>query len=388
MCKTVISEKREKYANWVKKVCDFISLIGPQLNLPVGAMQSNISEAIDNDINIMFIGHDPHEVPKDKYKFEYGDYIQERFMKGNPCWVDRNTKWPIWKNLRDNFINVYGESSLVDDTKHMVFTNAIFFTGDKIKLVLDQIGTSVEWKCLDYTNELIFDILHPKILVCFSVSDVFDKLIKMINWKSENKLTVYRFKPYNIKHFCAITQCDGTVILGIPHPSGAHGIYSSLPAIVRIINDLSKGVEIENIVATKNLFLNPQEKNQYGIPRIDNTEIVQQVISSLNLDVYKEKDKEKSHRYKLNEKYGITITDTGKGYIAIRHINYDYKGYVNTKDAEVLKLKEILNELKYNTSEKAWIGTKAFSLFGNNDNEIIEGVCKEIKELKEEIRKL
>jgi hypothetical protein len=384
MCKTVITEKREKYANWVKRVCDFISQVGPKLNLPAGAMQSNISEAIDNDINIMFLGHDPHEVPKDKYKFEYGDYIQERFMKGNPCWGDRNKKWPIWKNLRDNFINVYGESSLVDDTKLMVFTNAIFFTGDKIKLVLDQIGTSVEWKCLDYTNELIFDILHPKILVCFSVSDVFDKLIKMINWKSGNKLTVLRFKPYNIKHFCAITQYKGSIILGIPHPSGAHGIYSSLPAIVRIINDLSKGVEIENIVATKNLFLNPQEKNQYGIPRIDKTEIVQQVISLLNLEAYEEKN----HRYKLSGKYGITITDKEKGYIAIRHIDYDNKGYDKNQDKEVLKLKEILNGRNYNISVNAWIGKKVFSQFGNNDNEIIEGICKEIKELKEVILKL
>ena len=384
MCKTMITEKREKYANWVKRVCDFISQVGPKLNLPAGAMQSNISEAIDNDINIMFLGHDPHEVPKENYKFEYGDYIQERFMKGNPCWGDRNTKWPIWKNLRDNFINVYGESSLMDDMKHMVFTNAIFFTGDKIKLVLDQIGTSVEWKCLDYTNELIFDILHPKILVCFSVSDVFDKLIKMINWKSGNKLTVHRFKPYNIKHFCAITQHKGSIILGIPHPSGAHGIYISLPAIVRIINDLSKGVEIENIVATKNLFLNPQEKNQYGIPRIDKTEIVQQVISLLNLEAYEEKN----HRYKLNDQYGITITDREKGYIAIRHIDYDNKGYDKKQDKEVLKLKEILNGRNYNISVNAWIGTKMFSQFGNNDNQVIEGICKEIKELKEVILKL
>jgi len=384
MCKTIITEKREKYAYWVKRVCDFISQVGPQLNLPAGAMQSNISEAIDNDINIVFLGHDPHEVPKDKYKFEYGDYIQERFMKGNPCWGDRNKKWPIWKNLRDNFINIYGESSLVDDTKHMVFTNAIFFTGDKIKLVLDQIGTSVEWKCLDYTNELIFDILHPKILVCFSVSDVFDKLIKMINWKSGNKLTVHRFKPYNIKHFCAITQCDGTVILGIPHPSGAHGIYSSLPAIVRIINDLSKGDTIENIVATKNLFLYLQDKNHSGIPRIDKTNIVQQVISLINLEAYDERN----HRYKLNGKYGITITDKGKGYIAIRHIDYDTKGYDNNQDKEVHKLKEMLKGRGYNTSEKVWIGTKKFSRFGNNDNKIIEGICKEIKDLKEEIQKI
>ena len=206
----------------------------------------------------------------------------------------------------------------------------------------------------------------------------------MINWKSGNKLTVHRFKPYNIKHFCAITQCDGTVILGIPHPSGAHGIYSSLPAIVRIINDLSKGDTIENIVATKNLFLYLQDKNHSGIPRIDKTNIVQQVISLINLEAYEEKN----HRFKLNDQYGITITDKGKGYIAIRHIDYDNKGYDKNQDKEVLKLKEILNGRNYNISVNAWIGKKVFSRFGNNDNEIIEGICKEIKELKEVILKL
>ena len=80
----------------------------------------------------------------------------------------------------------------------------LFFTGDNIKLVLDQIGMSVERKCLDFTSELIFDILHPKILVCFSVSDVFDKLMNTINGKSGKKLNVLRFKPYNIRHFCKI----------------------------------------------------------------------------------------------------------------------------------------------------------------------------------------
>ena len=48
----------------------------------------------------------------------------------------------------------------------------------------------------------------------------------------------------------------------------------------------------------------------------------------------------------------------------------------------------MLKGRKYNTYENAWIGTKMFSQFGNNDNQIIEGICKEIKELKEEIPKI
>jgi len=125
-------------------------------------------------------------------------------------------------------------------------------------------------------------------------------------------------------------------------------------------------------------------KKPCAVSIINKTNIVQQVISSINLIAYEEK----SHRYKLNEIYGITITDTQKGYIAIRHVKYDYKGYANTQDKEVLAIKDMLKGRKYNTSENAWIGKKTFSQFGNNDNEIIERICKELKELKEEIQKI
>ena len=156
---------------------------------------------------------------------------------------------------------MYGDSTLMDDLDHMVFTNAIFFTRDKITEVLNQIGASVESRCMELTRELIFDILHPKLLVCFSVNDVFDKLINSIRRKDgfNEKLTIRKFKPFHIKHTCAITQFNGTTILGIPHPSGAHGVLASLPAIVRIINDLAKDEEIEKVVATKELFLDSYE---------------------------------------------------------------------------------------------------------------------------------
>ena len=112
--------------------------------------------------------------------------------------------------------------------------------------------------------------------------------------------------------------------------------------------------------------------------------LVEKVISECNLEAYEEKN----HRYKLNNQYGITITDKEKGYIAIRHIDYDTKGYDNNQDKEVHKLKEMLKERGYNTSEKVWIGTKKFSRFGNNDNKIIECICKEIIDLKEVSQKI
>lgn len=247
--------RKKKYNDWVDKACALVDNVGSTLNLPVGAMQSDITKALDNDINIMFLGHDAHETNPD-FKYENSDYFRDRCNHGNINWGARNTEWAIWRNLRNYFINVVGDSFLMDDMEHLVFTNAIFFTGDRIHEVLEQIGTSVENKCMELTRELVFEILQPKLLVCFSVGDVFDKLIGSIKKKegANVKMTVNKFKPYHIKYNCAITQFNRTIILGIPHPSGAYGVLASLPAVVRIINDLSKGVEIEKVVATKDLF--------------------------------------------------------------------------------------------------------------------------------------
>ena len=248
----------KRYNEWIDKACEFVEKVGPTLNIPAAAMQSNISTALGNNLNVMFLGHDAHEVPKPDYKFENSDYFKCRCKTGNVCWFERNEKWAIWKNLRDCFVKAFGESSIMDDLNHLVFTNAIFFTGDHITEVLNQIGTSVENRCMELTRDLIFDILQPKLLVCFSVNDVFDKLIGSVMKKEglHEKIIVKKFKPYHIKHTCAITKVDSIIILGIPHPSGAHGVLASLPTIVRIINDLYNGVEIEKIVATKEIYLN------------------------------------------------------------------------------------------------------------------------------------
>ena len=153
-------EIEKQYNDWINKACDFVDLVGPTINMPAAAMQSDISTALGNDLNVMFLGHDAHEVPKPDYKFDNSDYFKCRCKKGNENWKHRNENnrkgWPIWKNLRDYFIKVYGESTIMDDLDHLVFTNAIFFTGDHITEVLDQIGTSVENRCMGLTRDLIF----------------------------------------------------------------------------------------------------------------------------------------------------------------------------------------------------------------------------------------
>ena len=125
---------------------------------------------------------------------------------------------------------------------------------------------------------------------------------------------------------------------------------------------------------------NKQVKRQVKI--LNMKRILQQVTSSINLTVYQDKN----HRYKINEIYGIQITDSRGGYIGIRHIIYDSKDYENIQDNDVLVIKKILRERGFKTTEKAWIGTKHFKDFGENDNEIAMNIVSEINEIVKLVR--
>jgi hypothetical protein len=70
-------ETMEKYEKWVDKACAFVDQVGPQLNMPVGSMQSNISMALGNDIKIMFLGYDAHE-PNPDFIYNNSEYFRDR----------------------------------------------------------------------------------------------------------------------------------------------------------------------------------------------------------------------------------------------------------------------------------------------------------------------
>lgn len=397
----------KKYNEWIDKACEFVDKVGPLLNMPVGSMQSDISLVLGNKINIMFLGHDAHEADS-TFIFENSNYFRDRCKTGNICWKERNDKWAIWKNLRDCFRNELGDSSLMDDMNHIVFTNAIFFTGNHITEVLDQIGTSVETRCMELTRDLIFDILHPKLLVCFSVNDVFDKLIDSIRKKEGfiEKSSVKKFKPYHIKHTCAITQVNGTIIQGIPHPSGAHGVLASLPAIVRIINDLSQKEEIENIVATKELFLNSQEARYYKMPERSKYNKVrkEQINHEKSLKVIIEdcfkKDVRKASKddkwYSISPNFIIRVTSAENGYVSIRDSQfkngYDYiKNPIKNQNAIISFLQGKGYELKSDGARRTSLGHKPFCKYEEwkqGPQFVVLSILKEIDELGPELEKI
>lgn len=314
---------------------------------------------------------------KDENHLLKGNYCRE---EGKPSSWENHREWRYWNGLK-RCLSQTNLNEIIEDDSKIIVTNASFFSTKKA----DGISDFLLKMTIPYTLDLI-NITNPKHLIFLSGKNCFERLFNLSR-TSENIQFEYKKVCGNIY----VGVLNGKLCIGIPHP--AYKTSEELNLVAFIIPFLFsitnyKDIDIESICKECTEQIKKYEeriRNKKRQIKISDVRIlVEKVISECNLEAYEEKN----HRYKLNNQYGITITDKEKGYIAIRHIDYDNKGYDKNQDKEVLKLKEILNGRNYNISVNAWIGKKVFSQFGNNDNDIIEGICKEIKELKEVILKL
>lgn len=306
-----------------------------------------------------------------------GNYCRE---EGKPSSWENHRKWRYWNGLK-RCLSQTKLNAIIEDDSKIIVTNASFFSTRKA----DEISDSLLVETIPYTLNLI-NITAAKHLIFLSGKKCFERLLNLSR-TSENIQFEYKKVCGNIY----VGILNGKLCIGIPHP--AYKTNEELNLVASVIPYLISSdnyVHIDIALIQKECAKQIKEyeerihnkKKQGKISNLNN--LIEKVISECNIEAYEERN----HRYRLNGKYGITITDKEKGYIAIRHIDYDNKGYDKNQDKEVLKLKEILNGRNYNISVNAWIGKKVFSQFGNNDNEIIEGICKEIKDLKEEIQKI
>lgn len=121
--------------------------------------------------------------------------------------------------------------------------------------------------------------------------------------------------------------------------------------------------------------------------KISKEHIFQKVLERLHRFLAVIEEKPSTCRFHLSDELGVTVTRSESGYIGVRHINYKNK-YSNNSYPHTSNYCKIMMSHKFDTSSNVWLGVKVFKDYGNNDNEIIERICKEIKELKEEIQKI
>lgn len=324
-----------------------------------------------------------HKNKLDKNHLLKGNYYKE---EGKPSSWDSHRNWRYWAGLK-NCLSQTNLSTLLDDDSRIIVTNASFFNTPKANGITEPLLLET----IEYTLDLI-DKTNPKNLIFLSGKKCFERLYRI------SKAS----KPFQFeyKHICGniyVGILNNKLCIGIPHPTYKTReelklVASVLPFLLSstnyediddelILKECDKQIkEYEDRIYNNKKSNDTQIKKQVKISNMKR--IVQQVTSSINLIAYQEKN----HRYKINEIYGIQITDSRGGYIGIRHIIYDSKDYENIQDNDVLALKKILRERGYKTTENAWIGTKHFKDFGENDNEIAMNIVSEINEIVKLVR--
>ena len=316
--------------------------------------------------------------PLDKNHLWKGNYCKQE--GGTSSW-DNHRKWRYWSGLK-KCLSHTTLSTVIDDDSKIIVTNASFFSTAKA----DGISESLLTETIPYTLDLIH-IAKPKNIFFLSGKKCFERLFRL---SKSSKLFQFEYK-----HICGnifVGVLNKKYCIGIPHPTYKTNeeinlIASVLPLLLRSTSFEDVDSELickecgKQIKEYEDRIYNHKKSNDKQIMKPVKTSniksIVHRVLSSINLIPYEEK----SHRYKLNDKYGITITDSKKGYVGIRHINYDHKSYEISQDKEVLVLKEMLKERGYITTEKAWIGTKSFKNFGTNDDVILTNIISEINDI-------
>ena len=316
-----------EYNKWVDKVIDFIKEVGREINLPASSMQSPM--LFNQEIDVVFLGHDAHETPKNpNWSFQLDDesiqYIKKRFKDGNYTWAGRSNdpSWLIWNNLYGGFKKI-GATSLLNDDR-LIFTNAVFFTGDKIEQVNYKTGKAVD-ACMKFTSELIFDIIKPKLLVCLSIDDVFTPLSN--NSEKRFNIILGKFKPKGSKHNVILAEHKGVRIAGIPHTSGAHGVLGSMTAIAEYLKNCMTMPTVDDIVM---------------LYKTNSNSIACQTTNKKNEAKERRRENAKAIFENLLKNGIFCMSPQGSGFkpqsVGLRHIKYGYEIYTNDVLPEAVQI--------------------------------------------------
>lgn len=206
---TMNSEIREKYDAWVEKVCAWIDEVGPEINRPSSAMQS--PPALDGNCEILFLGHDAHEPGN----FNVNGANKRRFYEGNGTFASADkTWWPYWVKPCRSFKRIGEEDSLAPG-KFMLM-NLFYFGGENIVGSTKEVGIKAMLQCISFTDELVHEIVKPKVIVCFSKQNVY-------RWLCNSKLESYIADSKTVKLADKYSILQGTwggiPVIGMNHPS-------------------------------------------------------------------------------------------------------------------------------------------------------------------------
>lgn len=118
--------------------------------------------------------------------------------------------------------------------------------------------------------------------------------------------------------------------------------------------------------------------------KFDKEIVFNRVVEEIGQANEKHETNEKTVRFLFpdNKDLQLTITKSEKGYVGIRHTNFEgAKKYGKDIYPNEKKMIGILEEYEYPHSD-VWLGTKNFNAYGFSDEEIVKSIIEEIKELQ------
>jgi len=384
-------EMRERLQKWAKETVVAYHQIASRKDVNKAYYTQSDLSLLSEEPELMIVGINPSsdgsytgQCENKNWSYLYNNNLDENhLLKGNYCkeegkpssW-DNHRKWGYWNRLKKCLSNTYLKDIIDNDSK-IIITNASFFNTKKANEILKE-KKELLVETIPYTLKLIKEA-KPKHLIFWGGKKCFDCL------EGLKKPTEIDFKFKQICGNIYVGELNKKLCIGIPHPTYKTKeeldlVASVLPYFVNVSNYDAIDIDLIKKACAKQIKAY-EERNKNGVRHhINEAKIAEQINKKINLSRYEQSGK--TNRYKLNGNYGITITSQDKGYIGIRHIEYDKIGYENTQNQDVLSLRESLKNRGYNISGKPWIAHKKFSLFGDNDDCIVKGILDEITELK------
>ena len=203
----------QKLQIWAKEAIKYCHPIAETLDRAFYAFQSEPVESPE----LLLLGLNPGG------DFNYGNVMfSEAFLQQNPWYFgghnyDPKAQWNILNKLQVTKSVTPELDKLFND---MVYMNLLYFNSIDFSEFISHAkskninGQEVFDKCSQLTKELIFNIIKPKRIICFSIDNCFNRL------NSENA-TVSEIIP-RLLHY---TTIQGIKTYGIRHPSAR---YSNL----------------------------------------------------------------------------------------------------------------------------------------------------------------
>jgi hypothetical protein len=369
---------QKEFDKWADKACRFCydKAISNEINLNFYAFQSE--PLIDKQPELLILGLNPHGSGgywNGQFIPPYEEAIAS-FSKGNPH-VNEKDRWKLWQGLKRVFQKGNIEYMLQDDYPYMCM-NILYFNTNEIADFnkFDKQG-NVFRESVNLTAEFI-QLLNPKRILCLSIDQCFDRL-------KNNFTDCQTLTPF----FLETGQWENIPVYGIRHPSRTNKNNNKIEILVgkglKYLFDKDRIVTADEFqqVFAKEIELLTQYK-----PNFNKEEKIR--IASLTKDLLNNKlglithprGKEKETVYTKDKKLYITVTQTGEGYIAIRHSDYGENGKKNYSQGIFYEKQEELIDLLSNKGYKeseVWLGKKSFIDYDTDD--VPQAIMNEIEEL-------